>query len=563
MSTEVEAVGTGPPPAPPARGRGEAKDAPPAGGRGEEGVAFASAEKEIRPVSGVIVGGVSADEAPSERLHPVALLSGFGQAIRNIAGGIAAGGYFAFQGRLGTAVLVLGGIVMVTLAGLLLHWWRFSFRVGADTIRIDSGILSRNQRTIPFDRVADVSIAQGPIQRLVGIARVTLETGGSSGGAEEGVLAGIALGRAEALRDHVRARRIAFTVEVPAIAGTTGEAEAAPLFAMDVRRVLTLGIFSFSLALFAGLFGASQTFGDLLNIDPFERDFWRPILQQSGWGAWLLDHRLGLVLGGVTVLVVAGVVTGQIRTLLREYGFRLDRTGNGFRRRRGLVTRTDVSLPLRRIQAGLIGTGPVRDRFGWRAFKVLSLAGESGQGDKKGGGDHVLAPLATDAEIAPIAERIGLVLPGPETPWQKVSRAHVTAFAAVLAPVLLVIAGANSAALAIGGVPAPSLLAPPLVAALLFLFLAGLRLLEWHHTAHAMDGDRVLIRSGWWSRRTLLIPLRNIQNVTLEENSLGRRFGIATLAIDVAGGRSTGQRIPSLPRNQASLLLRELLSRQP
>lgn len=519
------------------------------------------------------------DEAPPERLHPIALLSGLGRAIRNLVGGVAAGGYFAVQGRFGIALMMLGGIAVVTLVGLFFHWWHFSFRVGRDAIRIDSGFLHRNVRTIPFDRVADVSIAQGPVQRLVGIARVTLETGG--GGGEDGVLDGIALDRAEALRDFVRSRRLgrgALSPEVPVSAGTTELPEAAPLFAMDVKRVLTLGLFNFSLALFAGLFGLSQTVGDLFNIDPFKRSFWRPLLEQNGWGEWLLAHPLGLAVSGVTVLVVAGVVTGMVRTVLREFGFRLDRTGNGFRRRRGLLTRTDVSLPLKRIQAAAIVTGPVRDRFGWRALKVLSLAGESagkndnGQETKR---DHVLAPLATDAEIAPVVDALKLALPNSGTSWQPIARAHVTSFLTLLAPslavpavgALLLMLTAQGAAprnllasLANDGLP---LAAPALLAMLLFVSLSLLRWLEWRRTAFALEGEQLLIRTGWWQRRTLLMPLRNIQSVTLHENSLGRKFGIATLAIDVAGGRQSGQRIPSLPRNQASLLRGELLSRQP
>jgi putative membrane protein len=477
---------------------------------------------------------VTADEAPPERLHPLALLSGLGQALRNVVGGIAAGGYFAFQGRVGTAAAVLGVIVLVTIGGLVLHWLRFSFRIGSDAIRIDSGILSRNHRTIPFDRVADVSIAQGPLQRLVGVARVTLETGGSGAGGEEGVLGGIALHRAQALREQVRARRVlvgASSPEASAAAGTVEEP--APLFAMDLRRVLTCGLYNFSLALFAGLFGATQTIGNATGIDPFEREFWQPILRQSGWGEWLLDHRLGLAVGGALVLILAGIATGLIRTLLREYGFRLDRTGNGFRRRRGLLTRTDVLLPLGRIQAGLIATGPVRERFGWRSLKVLSLAGEGPEAGRGERGDHVLAPLASNEELEPIAAELGWRLPDTGTDWHPVSRAHVTSFVLLLLPLF------------------------PLL-----LLLGPLRWLEWRRTAFALEHERLLIRTGWWRRRTLLIPLRRIQTVTLAETSLSRWFGIATLAIDVAGGSANGQRIPSLAQDEARALRRLLLGAQ-
>ncbi|WP_338502699.1 PH domain-containing protein [Sphingomonas kaistensis] len=510
---------------------------------------------------------LTADDARPERLHPLALLSGLGRAVRNAIGGIAAGGYFAFQGRPLIAFILVGSLLVIAPIVMFIHWRRFSFRVGHDAIRIDSGILSRNQRTIPFDRVADVSIAQGPLQRVVGIARVTLETGGSAAGQEEGVLDGIALHRAEALREHVRSMRAAARGPIAAdsVAVAQADEEAAPLFAMDARRVLTLGLFNFSLALFAGLFGATQTFGDVLNINPFERTFWRPILEQSGLGDWLLAHRIGLAIAGAVVLVIAGTVTGLVRTVLREFGFRLDRTGNGFRRRRGLLTKTDVSLPTRRIQAGLIVTGPVRSHFGWRALKVLSLAGEAsgGKSGEQGRDDHVLAPLATDAEIAPIVAGMGLALPGAATPWQPVARAYVTSFLVVIAAAMALAAMVGTIVLAVQDADPLAFAGPPLLALGGFAALGALRWFEWRHTAFATEDGRLLIRSGWWSRRTLLIPLRNVQSVTLRESSLSRRFGIAALAVDVAGGKSGGQIVPALPRDRASLLRAELLSAQP
>jgi putative membrane protein len=483
---------------------------------------------------------VSADEAPPERLHPLALVSGLGSAARNFVGAIAAGGYFAFQGRPWLAVLMIGGIAAVTLVSLLLHWLRFSYRVGEDAVRIDSGILSRTQRIIPFDRIQDVSIAQGPLQRFAGVARVTLETGGSSGQAEEGLLSAIALARAEALRERVRRQRLG-TGAVPGFAepeeGFSAGAEAAPppLFAMDLRRVLICGLFNFSLAVLAGLFGASQTVGDLLDIDPFERSFWEPLLLSSGLGAYLAAHPVVVAAGGFLVLLLTGLATGVTRTLLREYGFRLDRTGKGLRRRRGLLTRTDVTLPLRRIQAGVVATGPIRERFGWRAFTVQGLAGDGGHG-KQGAmqRDHMLAPLATPEELAPIAAEIGWRLPGEDTAWRPVSRAHVWSFCLLLLPLF------------------------PLL-----LLLGPLRWLEWRRTAFAVAEEQLLLRTGWWKRRTLLLPLRNVQSVTLRETALTRRFGVAHLVVDIAGGSALGNVIPSLPRKEASLLRAKLLSKQP
>ena len=110
-----------------------------------------------------------------------------------MAGGYAGIGYLAVSGRLQTALFGAVLLLLFMAAALLLYWRRFEYRVGENEIRIDSGIVNRTHRSIPFDRIQDVDITQGPIARLLGLAKVKFETGGSAG-EEEGVLQAILLG---------------------------------------------------------------------------------------------------------------------------------------------------------------------------------------------------------------------------------------------------------------------------------------------------------------------------------------------------------------------------------
>ena len=121
---------------------------------------------------------------PPERLHPLFLVTGLGRSLRGLAGGYAAIGYLAVSGR--ARMAIIGAVLLLAglAASVLLHWLRFSFRIGDSEIRIDSGIISRTHRSIPFDRVQDVDISQGLLGRLFGIARVKFETGGATGGAQ-------------------------------------------------------------------------------------------------------------------------------------------------------------------------------------------------------------------------------------------------------------------------------------------------------------------------------------------------------------------------------------------
>ena len=475
-----------------------------------------------------------------ERLHPLFLLTGLGGALRGLAGGYAVVGYLAVSGRLSTAIIGAIGLLIFMAVGLLLYWMRFEYRVGAGEIRIDSGIVSRTHRSIPFERIQDVDITQGPLARLLGLAQVKFETGGSAG-EEEGVLQAITLERAEQIRALVRSRR---SLQAPA--ALAADEERPPVYAMSFRRVLLAGTFNFSLAVFAGLFGITQAYGDVVGFDPLSRRFWSGVLSpENPVAAFVLQHRVAAAVAGALLLVLLGLLTGVTRTVLRDYGFRLDPTEVGLRRRRGLLTRSDVTLPARRAQAVILRSGPLRDAFGWNEVALQSLAR-----DEQGSGDHVLAPLASSAEANTIVAELGWRHLSSDTGWLSVSIAYFWSLAVGLSPLFPV-------ALAQAAISWP--LGAALAAALVGVI--ALRWLGWRRTGYALDGDRLLMRSGWWRRRLVILPLNKIQSIDLSENFVGRWFGIATLRFGVAGGSGFAAHIiPAIPREAARQLRRELLS---
>ena len=480
---------------------------------------------------------------PPEHLDPLFLLTGLGGSLRGMAGGYAAIGYLAVSGRWRTAGIGIVLLLLFMTAGVLLYWRRFEFRVGENEIRIDSGILSRTHRSIPFGRIQDVDITQGPVARLLGLAKVKFETGGSAG-EEEGVLHAIRLERAQELRKLVRARRGQATAEAMEAPAEAVPVESAPVYAMDLKRLFLAGTFNFSLVVFAGLFGLVQTYGDALGFDPFDRDFWLELLSAGDpIRDFILAHQLSTAIAGIVLLLLIGVVTGIVRTTFREFGFRLDRTGVGLRRRRGLLTRTDVTLPVSRAQAAVIGSGPVRDRLGWRELRLQSLAKDEGSR-----GAHVVAPLARDEEVADILGELGWAQLPPSIGWVRVSRAYVGILLAAIAP-LYVAAIANLILVPLAGAA--------FVVALLAVI--AVRFLAWSRTGYAIDGDRLLMRTGWWQRRVTILPARKIQSVDLRESFISRLFGVASLQFGVAGGGMTGHSIPAIPRGEARILRDRLL----
>ena len=214
---------------------------------------------------------------PPEHLHPLFLLTGFGGSLRGMAGGYAGIGYLAVSGRLQTALFgaVLLLLFMAVGAVPLLAALRVSRRRAmrsASTAASSTGPTARSRSTGSRTSTSRRDRSPG-----------CLASPGSSSrpadrrGEEEGVLQAILLERAQELRKLVRSRR-----GQSAAVAADAPAEAAGRHAADLcdgfKRLLLAGTFNFSLAVFAGLFGLTQTFGDVLGFDPFSRSFWLSVL---------------------------------------------------------------------------------------------------------------------------------------------------------------------------------------------------------------------------------------------------------------------------------------------
>ncbi len=113
------------------------------------------------------------------------------------------------EGDLGDLALYFVPLVLVAvganMAFAYLRWRRLTYTVGEADIRVESGILSRAARSVPYERIQDVSLEQKPVPRLFGLVEVKFETG--AGGGDDLALTYLTQGEGERLRELVRARR--------------------------------------------------------------------------------------------------------------------------------------------------------------------------------------------------------------------------------------------------------------------------------------------------------------------------------------------------------------------
>ncbi len=495
-------------------------------------------------------GLTAQDTAPFRRLHPLSILMKSTTMLgRNIIAIIVL--HFSLFDR-NIAYTLLAALALITLvAGVTaLIWSRFTYQVTDREIRIKSGLLNRNNRSIPFDRIQDVSLEQNLFSRFLGLMTVKLETG-AGGGDDDGQLDALARPDAEMLRDTIRDYKDGLSADETAADDRLVAAETPPLFAMDNRRILIAGLFNFSFVLLA-IFGAVAQNLDFLLPDGFfdPRRWIEALPEQEAINSISSEIRIIGALAAILSLVTIGLVSGIVATFVREYGFRLDLvdTGQrGFRRRRGLFTRTDMVMPIHRVQAAILQTGPVRACFGWYHLKFTSLAG-----DANGETDHSAAPCARLAEIDPILDQCGIHQAPLDLEFGRVNPAFWWRKA--------VFAGLIITAIALGtgfflhpGFQAISLLALPV---LLILFL------NWRHHQYALDDSQIYVRSGWWRRKLTILPLRKIQSIDISQSPLDHPLDLATITLGIAGGSAIRPlKIEAIGFAKAMDLRHRLLSR--
>ena len=441
---------------------------------------------------------------------------------------------FGSQGWDGGWMIIVPSIVgMIGFSALFTYiaWRHFRYRLGDSDIRVERGLFNRTARSVPYERIQDVSLEQKLVPRLFGMVDVKFETG--AGGKEEVRIRYVSAAEAEELRETVRAHKSGEVVRAgEPVAALPVEEPSRTLFEMGLKRLVTFGLFEFSLVVFAVLGGAAQQFDFLLPFEIWDPRAWMQLL--AGPGEWLQELGIAAqaigVIFALTVLSVVGLITGLGRTVLRDYGFRLEETPKGLRRRRGLLTRSDTVMPIHRVQALKLTTGILRRRWGWHGLGVVSLAQEARAGS------HVVVPFAQIDEIEPVVAVTGFALPPADLAWRRPSARHRFDQAMLSVVPLGIAALAVPALNSLFGQP----LGLPLLVSAALVALAGFFAVRehflWRLDRHGKDARHIYVRRGWLAPRIDIASRVKLQSVEIAQGPLGRRRGYADVKFGVAGG---------------------------
>lgn len=408
----------------------------------------------------------------------------------------------------------------------------FKYWILPTELVVKSGVIFRQERHIPYERVQNINQTQGILHRLFGVSKVQLES--ASGTQAEAVFNVISKA---AVAELIRASKGQFktplksddTVAVPEILASQGNT----LLKMDIGDVIKHGLITNQ-----GLLPVVILIGFIAQ----QGDLFESIL-----GPWILanvpllsnlesinpiDFPVIFILAVLGLLLFALIcfwILSIAVSLFRFFNFTLVKSDRKIQSEMGLLTRQTASASLQRIQKITI-----RETLLHRVFRQVSIncktAGNTRDSNNLSKSFHYLAPvlgknrmeeflngLELDFNWSLLDPESDLWTPIPYRAWRRMVK--VPLFLCLLGIVFSIIAANWSA--------------------LLFTVLSILVIINAQKSARAMQyiyADKfVAYRSGWISRKISIVLIEKAQVVSLRQNPFDRRRNMAKLAVDTAG----------------------------
>lgn len=383
------------------------------------------------------------------------------------------------SGEIGLVAGLVLGLIVLGMAYGTVSWWLTKWWLTPYELRIDTGVLRRVSRRIRIDRIQEIDLVKPFGARVLGLAEVRLDVAGSQ---DSDSLA--FLGRAEAaeLEQALMARRRLAQTGTPTYDGIEVVVEepegsfAAHADALEPSEASEPAASEVELA--------RVPVSRQIAVQAASHAALALLVLTPAW-MWASagQHRWAALVLLPTIGSLALVIT---RDLAENWGFRLTEDHLGLHVRRGLFNVSHQTIATHRLQ-GLKITEPLL----WRAAGWARL------------------DVATAGALG-----VGAAGPDASTVLSVGDRAEVYALASRLL-------GQDVDALEMSPAPRRARLISPVLARTL---------------GFCLDGTVVGCRSGWWVRRTQVVPHARVQSVRMSQGPAQRWLGLATVRVDSPEG---------------------------
>ena len=432
---------------------------------------------------------------------------------------------------IGLAAAAVGALMV---AGAILSYLRFRFRLADGKILIQSGVFNRKRLTLGFDRIQNITLMEPLYFRLFGLVAMDVESMGSS--KVEVSLGGIPRVLAEEIRKTVLSHKPAHTTaraEVEGGSESRSETTEAPT---EIIRQSTADLVRYGLSNNQTWIFAAMSSGIIVQVLTKSEIFiaLKAAIDLNTDNSTIL--MVLFIIFSILFTLFLFMVASVIGAIITNHNYHMTYLDGRFHRTRGFFERQEVTLPEGRIQ-----TIKIRQSWQARLLKRFQLHLDQIAFCQGSGGKHFFIPCVTEKFAVQFSRFFYPDFDWPAMVLKKIDRMFIRKkllwtilpVSALPAIIITVVSGS------IWG------LLPLLLLPLSLPFLA----LRWVNYGYASDGKYGLVREGFVGHQLTVFPFFKVQNVVLSQSPAQKKAGLASLKIKMA---SSTVKIPFMPLRDAS-----------
>jgi putative membrane protein len=447
--------------------------------------------------------------------------------FKNIKGLLAFSLYAIFGLSSVSNLLIMGGtiiaIAVLALIQPILKYYFFTFYLQDDELIIQQGIIQKERKAIPLERIQSVNIHQNLGQRLLNIVAVEVETAGSK--AKELEIPGLEKEDAVAFKDLLKDRTRDNIIEdhSEAVEKSITESEQLqdqPLLKLDIVDLLKVGITQNHLR--SGILALGVVFGFWYKIKDIVERYYGDVFENFEWEDIASYASLGLIAACLLVFIVVSLIVSVITVINKYWNFSIFKKGSYLEVEMGLLNRREIKIPINKIQILEFHSNPLRNLLGYKTAKIYQAQSEGNAAN------NVAIPACREHLKLQLQELVFEHVVEEDAPslhsnpWShaRLNLYIVSAFTLLPAAVLVYF---DQWLLAI--VP---------IAVLVWTTYNAYRSGQW--TSISKDKEIITLYSGWLFKKTIITPVFKLQAVEKWRSIFLRRRHELHFKIHTAAG---------------------------
>lgn len=333
--------------------------------------------------------------------------------------------YFLF-GAIGTKsmgsyawymIALISFLAIMSLVSPVIRYIYFTFHLEGDELIIQKGLIQKERKAIPLERIQSINITQNVVQRILGIVSLEVDTAGSK--AKELEIPGLGREFASQFKELLQERKEEI-VEVLHVEETesaivdndlesitesndttadTSKKETAykklkdnietPILKLGLIDLLKVGITQNHLK--SGGLAIGVLFGSWYNIKEILEEYFGDWLEQYSFENVISGTSIGLAVAAIVAFLFFSVIISLILAINKYWNFSMVKKGADLEIEMGLFNKKEIKIPLSKVQILEFHSNPLRKLLGFQTAQIFQAQSTNNKLS------HVSVPACTAA----------------------------------------------------------------------------------------------------------------------------------------------------------------------